>query len=584
MYQTSNTYQSAIKDASRYIRASLSAGDKTYTDETEINTLTLETGGTEKVIGNAYSSKLTAELQLTEAMDIPALGAELHAVFWPDGQDADTVPTAPVVLESVDYDADAGTCTLSGYDRMVRLAEHTAAEINITYPTTIGAYVAAAAALAGLELAGTDWINADIALSAAPNLAGSETCREVVAWAAECALGNAYIDRNGKIAIRSIIPTETKHEINPDLYFESEIGSAYGPINTLVLARLPQNDNVYRSSAADGVQKIALTIADNPFLDAIRDDVIDAMFAQIDGVSVQPYTLDWCGDPALDPGDTITLTDNAGEQKTALYGGASLEFDGGLRATVEMQAPTNETIQYQKASSTREVLRKTQIEVDKSLGEIHQQVQETGSQLQDAIHDYNTKIDQTKSEITQTVSEKIESDARWNKQQSQIDQLKDRIEFVFTDATGQVKKVSDELADDQALLKQYIRFSGALMELGRSDNAFTAQLSNEKLAFLENGTEIAYISNQKLYILDAQVKGRLSVGTGDAIYDIIVRPNKHWSLIRYHAPTATDSSDSGGDVTATNALIATDDGAQNITLASETITGTDDGDGNITLA
>ena len=234
-----------------------------------------------------------------------------------------------------------------------------------------------------------------------------------------------------------------------------------------------------------------------------------------------------------------------------MYGGASLEFDGGLRATVEMQAPTNETIQYQKASSTREVLRKTQIEVDKSLGEIHQQVQETGSQLQNAIHDYNTKIDQTKSEITQTVSEKIESDARWNKQQSQIDQLKDRIEFVFTDATGQVKKVSDELSDDQALLKQYIRFSGALMELGRSDNAFTAQLSNEKLAFLENGTEIAYISNQKLYILDAQVKGRLSVGTGDAIYDIIVRPNKHWSLIRYHAPTATDSSDSGGNVTAT---------------------------------
>lgn len=584
MYQTSNTYQSAIKAAARCIRASLSAGGKTYTDETEINTLTLETGGTEKVIGNAYSSKLTAELQLTEATDIPALGAELHAVFWPDGQDADTVPTAPVVLESVDYDADAGTCTLSGYDRMVRLSEHTAAEINITYPTTIGAYVAAAAALAGLELAGTDWINADTALSAAPNLAGSETCREVVAWAAECALGNAYIDRDGKIAIRSIIPTENKHEINPDLYFESEIGSAYGPINTLVLARLPQNDNVYRSSAADGVQKIALTIADNPFLDAIRDDVIDAMFEQIDGVSVQPYTLDWCGDPALDPGDTITLTDNAGEQKTALYGGASLEFDGGLRATVEMQAPTNETIQYQKATSTREVLRKTQIEVDKSLGEIHQQVQETGSQLQDAIHDYNTKIDQTKSEITQTVSEKIESDDRWNKQQSQIDQLKDRIEFVFTDATGQVKKVSDELADDQALLKQYIRFSGALMELGRSDNAFTAQLSNEKLAFLENGTEIAYISNQKLYILDAQVKGRLSVGTGDAIYDIIVRPNKHWSLIRYHAPTATDSSDSGGDVTATNALIATDDGAQNITLASETITGTDDGDGNIILA
>lgn len=373
MYQTSNAYQSAIKAAARYIRARLSAGDKTYTDETEINTLTLETGGTEKVIGNAYSAKLTAELQTS---DVPVLGAALHAVFWPNGQEADTVPTAPFVLESVDYDADAGVCAVTGYDRMVRLAEHTAAEIDITYPTTIGAYAAAAAALAGLELAGVDWLNADTVLTAAPNLAGTETCREVIAWAAEAALGNAHIDRDGKIVIRSIIPAETGYLIDPDLYFESEIGSAYGPINTLVLARLPQNDNVYRSSAADDAQKIALTITDNPFLDAIRDDVIDAMFAQIDGVSVQPYTLDWCGDPALDPGDTITLTDTDGAKKVALYGGATLEFDGGMRAAVEVTAPTNETIQYQKASSTHEALRKTQLAVDKANQKIESLVQE----------------------------------------------------------------------------------------------------------------------------------------------------------------------------------------------------------------
>jgi len=157
LYQTSNAYQSAINRLDRYTRVRLSAGEKIYTDEAELKTLTLETGGAEKVIGNAYSAKLTAELQLTEETNIPALGAEMCAVFWPDGQNADTVPTAPVVLESVDYDTDAGTCTLSGYDRMVRLAEHTAAEIDITYPTTIGAYAAAAATLAGLAPAGVDW-------------------------------------------------------------------------------------------------------------------------------------------------------------------------------------------------------------------------------------------------------------------------------------------------------------------------------------------------------------------------------------------------------------------------------------------
>lgn len=717
MYQTSNAYQSAIKAAARYIRASLSAGGKTYTDEAELKTLTLETGGTEKVIGNAYSAKLTAELQTS---DVPVLGAELHAVFWPNGQDANTVPTVPFVLESVDYDADAGVCSVTGYDRMARLAEHTAAEIDITYPTTIGAYAAAAAALAGLELAGIDWLNADTVLTAAPNLAGTETCREVIAWAAECALGNAHIDRDGKIVIRSIIPAETGYVIDPDLYFESEIGSAYGPINTLVLARLPQNDNVYRSSAADDAQKIALTITDNPFLDAIRDDVIDAMFAQIDGVSVQPYTLDWCGDPALDPGDTITLTDTDGTQKTALYGGATLEFDGGMRAAVEVTAPTNETIQYQKASSTREALRKTQLAVDKANQKIESLVQEiesipalnlnlsrdnavvfapasgtpdisaasvtltctlggvdqtdaaeltfapvglTGSydaethtytvtgmtattgyvtitatydgqtasrrftvvqvrdgadgtdgkdgtngisvtamtahyaasssgdtaptdgwsdtmperddtqylwgyytvtfsdgttqdtvpyvvagagetyteltnQLQTVVHEYNTKIDQTKAEILQTASETYATAESFSKLETKVEQTAQQIEFRFSDANGRIQDVSDALSSNQKLLEEYIRFKGALMELGRSDSDFIAKLSNERLSFYEGSNEIAYISNNALNITDAQIRRRLSISYVDDsgeikyTYDWIVRSNGHITLAR----------------------------------------------------
>ena len=47
-------------------------------------------------------------------------------------------------------------------------------------------------------------------------------------------------------------------------------------------------------------------------------------------------------------------------------------------------------------------------------------------------------------------------------------------------------------------LEEYIRFKGALIELGKVGNAFTAELSNEELAFKENGQKIAYISNQSL--------------------------------------------------------------------------------------
>lgn len=110
-----------------------------------------------------------------------------------------------------------------------------------------------------------------------------------------------------------------------------------------------------------------------------------------------------------------------------------------------------------------------------------------------------------------------------------------------------------------------------------------ATFTAEKISFWQDGREAAYLSNQKLYILDAQVKGRLSAGTDDTIYDIIVRPNRHWSLIRRRAQRTTDTTETGGNVTATSLLTAADDGSGNIVLTSSTVVGTDDGSGNIVL-
>lgn len=534
MYAASTAYKTAIKQPARCIRAKLTVGSTVHTDDAKLTTISIETGNTEKVIGNAYCTKVTAELQDAKAADIPALGVEMRAVFWPNELDPDTdsAPTASTVLESVDYDSDAAVCTLTGYDKMVRLEEHNASEIEITYPTTIGAYAAAAAALAGLELTNTDWLNADTALPAAPNLAGSETCRDVIAWAAECAFGNAYIDRDGKVDIRSIIPSETKYPIDPDLYFESEIGSVYGPINTLVLARLPQNDNIYRSSASEDAQKIALTVADNPFLDEIRDDVIDTMFAQIDGVSVQSYSLDWCGDPAFDPGDTITLTDTAGVTRTALYGGETLDFDGGMRSTVEFKSPTNETVEYSKAASAKETLRRTALQVDKANGHIESIAEQTYTKEQTDIQ-ISSAVEQESDKIRSEVSETYVTGNQLNEVKSTIEQQSDQLEFRFANINGELQNVSDALAENQELLEEYIRFKGALMELGKLGNDFTAELSNEKLAFKQNGVEIAYISNNKLYITDAEVSEHLAMGKSDrGYYDLYVRSNGHLTLKR----------------------------------------------------
>ena len=142
-------------------------------------------------------------------------------------------------------------------------------------------------------------------------------------------------------------------------------------------------------------------------------------------------------------------------------------------------------------------------------------------------------VDIAKDIIRTEVSEQYATENELIEVKSTTEQTRDQIEFRFTDAQGQIQDVSDLLTENQQLLEEYIRFKGALIELGRVGNAFTAELSNEKLAFLENGVEIAYISNNTMYITDAQITGTLSLGNeSKGIYDWIVRSNGHLTLKR----------------------------------------------------
>ena len=93
--------------------------------------------------------------------------------------------------------------------------------------------------------------------------------------------------------------------------------------------------------------------------------------------------------------------------------------------------------------------------------------------------------------------------------QSTITQNSSEIRMDFSTITDELK---DNIATNQELLEEYIRLKGALIELGKVGNAFTAELSNNELAFKENGQKIAYISNNSLVITNAEIRNKLSLG------------------------------------------------------------------------
>ena len=161
------------------------------------------------------------------------------------------------------------------------------------------------------------------------------------------------------------------------------------------------------------------------------------------------------------------------------------------------------------------------------------------SVLQENVRECYSEITKTSEQINLAVREeyisRTEMEIIQRDFESSITQNSTEIRMDFNKTTDEIK---DTVAINQALLEEYIRFKGALIKLGKVGNAFTAELSNEELAFKENGQKIAYISNQSLVITNAEIRNKLSLGNESrGWFDFIPRTNGNLS-IKWRAPSS----------------------------------------------
>ena len=156
------------------------------------------------------------------------------------------------------------------------------------------------------------------------------------------------------------------------------------------------------------------------------------------------------------------------------------------------------------------------------------------SGYEDDIASLEENIRECYSEITKT-SEQINSSVREEFiSRSELEAIQKDFETSITQNSTEIRitdEIKENVSTNQLLLEEYIRFKGALIELGKVGNAFTAELSNEELAFKENGQKIAYISNQSLVITNAEIRNKLSLGNESrGWFDFIPRTNGNLSI------------------------------------------------------
>ena len=174
---------------------------------------------------------------------------------------------------------------------------------------------------------------------------------------------------------------------------------------------------------------------------------------------------------------------------------------------------------------------------------------QTVTAYEEAVEDVaalKVNVQECYTEITKT-SEQIQSSVRETYiSKSEMETIQQDFQTSITESSTEIRMdfqssldvVSGQVSENQALLEEYIRFRGALIELGKVGNAFTAELSNEQLAFKENGQTIAYISNQSLVITNAEIRNKLSLGNEDrGWFDFIPRTSGNLSIV-WRDPTS----------------------------------------------
>lgn len=172
---------------------------------------------------------------------------------------------------------------------------------------------------------------------------------------------------------------------------------------------------------------------------------------------------------------------SAGTATTIIH---QIKLEKGNRATDWTAAPEDaeETLE-QKLSSVR-------AQISTEADSIRQEVQAT----------YALASDMT--QVTQwvgTLSEQTESNYTW---------AVTRINQLQQDLTDAHEATEDELA----IFRTYMSFDEQGLVIGKTGNPFTFRVVNDRLAFYMNDSEVAYLSNNKLYVTHAEILSRLIIG------------------------------------------------------------------------
>ena len=209
----------------------------------------------------------------------------------------------------------------------------------------------------------------------------------------------------------------------------------------------------------------------------------------------------------LDP-DTFEIHDSYPCHNPLIGVDETLEI---VRQTIDICEPENSTFDMGETSH--------RLSQDIAGSDIVEDFESFQSQTNSGLTNVGNRVVTTLAEIKvfadqirQTVAQEIQDANDRIQSVTEMVQSWDGWEFNFTEVTEQIT----ELGSLYGTQLKYIKFIDGEIWLGRDpdpgEDDFKVVISNERIRFLQNNVEVAYISNKQLNITDARITNRLEIG------------------------------------------------------------------------
>jgi len=372
MLDVSTEFNEAMKAENRRFETRIKIGDTIYTKK-DINSWVFTGGsisGETFQIGSTFSNSIKIEFcsiiegikELDEVIvevGIATYDADFNYTNIPPAQvgsaqvgSAKLIHYKPTVYEYVplgtfyvttcDPDRNEKKTTLEASDRFLFMEDEYVSELK--YPAKIRDVALEIANKSGMKINETNFSMISTTTIGKPE---GYTYRQAIGLIAQFEAGYARFNRNNELEVKQLI--DPKFSISPYEYFQkgltkNELMYKVGGISCTVSVKSKSGDEqvTYTSGSNTGPQ----IVLDNKVM---TQSQLDNIYQKVKDLNFYPFTLNWRGNPALEMGDWLTLTDRDGTSFKAPNLSYTLTFSGGLTAV--SSANTNSSAQTVSAYS-----------------------------------------------------------------------------------------------------------------------------------------------------------------------------------------------------------------------------------------